>query len=106
MRFAADENHYTELWYDPEKSVITIDRSHSGLDESIPARRTIKVSDRRGRLSLRIILDKWSAEIFINDGEQTMSLTFYTDLSAEEIRFRAEGEALMDMTAYTLAESE
>ena len=74
--------------------------------KSIPARRTIKVSDRRGRLSLRIILDKWSAEIFINDGEQTMSLTFYTDLSAEEIRCRAEGEALMDMTAYTLAESE
>ncbi len=103
MRFAADEEHYTQLWYDPAKSVITIDRSHSGQDESIPSKRTVKVSERKGRLSLRVILDKWSAEIFINGGEQVISVTYYTDLSAEGIRFRAEGEAEMDITAYKLA---
>jgi hypothetical protein len=32
-----------------------------------------------------------------------MSVTFYTDLSAENIMFRAEGNAEMDVTAYRIA---
>ena len=109
IRFAADETHYTELWYDPVRSVITIDRSHSGQDSSIPAKRTVRVRDRRGllkrkgRIGLRILIDRWSAEVFINGGEQVMSVTFYTDLSAENIMFRAEGNAEMDVTAYRIA---
>ena len=85
------------------KSVITIDRSRSGQDESIPARRTIRVRDRGGRLSLRLLLDRWSAEAFINDGEQVMSATYYTDLSAQVILFRADGDSETDITAYTIS---
>ena len=103
IRFAANEEYYTEIWYNPVKSVITIDRSRSGQDESIPARRTIRVRDRGGRLSLRLLLDRWSAEAFINDGEQVMSATYYTDLSAQDIMFRADGDAEADITAYTIS---
>ena len=104
MRFAADGTHFTELRMDCRKSLIAIDRSSSGLDESIPSERTIKVRDCNGSIRLRILLDRWSAEIFINDGEQVISMTYYTDLSAKDILFKANGEASMDIIAYTLAE--
>ena len=67
------------------------------------AKRTIKVRNRGGALSLRILIDRWSAEIFINDGEQAVSLTFYTDIKAQDIAFKAEGNALIELTKYTIS---
>ena len=104
IRFAADDKNHTELRFDPVTSVITIDRSKSGQSEAYTGKRSLKVRDRKGKLSLRIILDRMSAEIFINGGEQTMSLTFYTDLSAQEIYFKANGLAYMDIDKYVLSD--
>jgi beta-fructofuranosidase len=50
-----------------------------------------------------MLIDRWSAEIFINNGEQVMSLTYYTDLSAEGIEFLADGTVTLDAAAYRLA---
>ena len=103
VRFAAGGDRYTEFRYDPERSVATVDRSHSGQSDKISGKRTIRVRDRKGRLSIRILIDRWSAELFINNGEQVMSLTYYTDLSAEGIEFLADGTVKMDAEAYKLA---
>jgi len=103
IRFAADAGHLIQLVFDPVKSTITIDRSASGLSEEMTAKRTIKVRNRGGALSLRILIDRWSAEIFINDGEQAVSLTFYTDIKAQDIAFKAEGNALIELTKYTIS---
>lgn len=103
IRFAADTECFTQMIFDPVKSTITIDRSASGQSEEITAKRTIKVSDRGGALSLRVLIDRWSAEIFINGGEQVASLTFYTDFRAQDIAFRAEGRALIELTKYTIS---
>ncbi len=103
VRFAADSDHYTEFRYDPERSVATVDRSHSGQPDIISGKRTIRVRDREGSLSIRMLIDRWCAEIYINDGEQVISLTYYTDLSAEGIEFLADGKVSMDVTAYRLA---
>lgn len=104
IRFAADDKNHTELRFDPVSSVLTIDRSRSGQSEDHTGKRSLKVRDRKGKLSLRIILDRMSAEIFINGGEQTMSLTYYTDLSAQEIYFKANGLAYMDIDKYILSD--
>lgn len=103
VRFAAGGSRYTEFRYDPERSVVTVDRSHSGQSGKISGKRTIRVRDRKGRLSIRMLIDRWSAEIFINNGEQVMSLTYYTDLSAEGIEFLADGTVTLDAAAYRLA---
>lgn len=103
VRFAAGDDRYTEFRYDPERSVVTVDRSHSGQTDKISGKRTIRVRERKGRLSIRMLIDRWSAEIFINNGEQVMSLTYYTDLSAEGIEFLADGTVKMDAEAYKLA---
>lgn len=103
VRFASGGSRYTEFRYDPERSVVTVDRSHSGQSGKISGKRTIRVRERKGRLSIRMLIDRWSAEIFINNGEQVMSLTYYTDLSAEGIEFLADGTVTLDAAAYRLA---
>lgn len=53
-------------------------------------------------LQLRIILDKYSAEIFINNGEQVLSSVFMNEPKADEISFDSDGEAMLDITKYAL----
>ena len=49
-----------------------------------------------------MILDRFSAEVFINDGEQTVTATIFTDLNATDISFIVDGEAVMDVEKYDL----
>ena len=102
IRFAEDDDHYISLSYRPGRSLLTIDRSHSGQSSNITSRRSSRVTYQRGRLSLRILIDKWSAEVFVNGGEQVISTTFYTPIEAEGISFSADGDVMLDMTAYRL----
>ena len=51
---------------------------------------------------MRIILDRFSVEVFVNDGEYTLAATMYTDLSADRISFFADGEVTMDVVKYEL----
>lgn len=97
VRFARDYEHYIELSYRPDSSVVTIDRSKSGQADCITKRRSIRVRERRGSINLRVLLDRWSMEVFINGGEQVMSMTYYTDPEARGITFSAEGSAVIDV---------
>ena len=105
MRFAADENHYTEFTYEPQTSVVTLDRSQSGAGKTKLVRKQATVRDRKGKLDVRLILDKLSAEIFFNDGEQVMSAVIYTDRRAEDITFYVKGTAMMDIAKYRIKEN-
>ena len=51
---------------------------------------------------MRLILDRFSAEVFVNDGEQVMTATIYTEPGADGITFFADGEAVMDVVRYGL----
>lgn len=102
MKFAKQGDVYTEIRYYPERSILSIDRGNSGQPDNITRRRTIRVRKRGGRIDLRILLDRWSAEVFINGGEQVMSATFYTPLEAQDITFGAEGIAELDVTEHRL----
>jgi len=105
MRFAADGDLYTEFTYEPERSVVTLDRSHAGPGKTDLTKAQAKVGDRGGRLDVRILLDRLSAELFINDGEQVMSAVIYTDRHAEDITFYVKGTAVMDIAKYRMKEN-
>ena len=60
------------------------------------------VPPRNGEIKLRLILDRFSAEVFINDGEQVMTATVLTELSASDISFHVDGRVFMDVTKYDL----
>ena len=51
---------------------------------------------------MRIILDHFSAEVFVNDGEYALSATLYTDIAVDGISFFADGQVTMDVVHYTL----
>ena len=55
-----------------------------------------------GTIKLRIILDRFSLEVFVNDGEQAASAVIYTRQEACAISFEAGGPALMDVEKYDL----
>ena len=57
---------------------------------------------KNGELKIRIILDRFSVEAFINDGEQVMSAVIHTDQEADGISFFADGAAKMDIVKYDL----
>lgn len=102
IRLAADQEYYTLLTYEPQGSVLTIDRSHAGSRRDIVHRRSCVVCDQGGGLELRILLDRYSVEVYVNGGEQTMTATIYTPQSADGITLAADGGAYATVEQYEL----
>ena len=103
LKFAQDNSHFTAFTFQPDCSLLTLDRSHSGLPKSHALSRTIPVRSREGLLELRLILDRFSVEAFVNGGEQTLSATLYTPQEATGISFQAQGKAVIQLEQYALA---
>ncbi|MBR3359108.1 MAG: glycoside hydrolase family 32 protein [Solobacterium sp.] len=102
MRFAVDEHHYTSIVYRPRENRLEFDRSNSGTRVAVMHDRHFFVRNRNGQLKLRLLLDRYSSEVFINDGEQVMTNVLYTPLSADNIWFYCDGKVLMDVEKYEL----
>ena len=56
-----------------------------------------------GVITLRLVLDRYSAEVFINDGRYVMSAVIFTDLAADGISFFADGDAVIDVESHRLS---
>lgn len=100
--FAQDKQYKTSLSFRPHESTLKIDRKFSGSRRACIHQRRCLVHHEKGMLRLRIILDRFSAEIFVNDGEQVMSAAISTDIAAKGISFFSDGQVLMDITKYDL----
>ena len=100
--FAQNEQYHTSLSFRPKESILKIDRKFSGSRRAIIHQRRSRVRSTNGELKMRMILDRFSAEIFVNDGEQVMTATMYTEQEAEEITFFADGMVSMDILKYEL----
>lgn len=104
VRFAQDEAYYTSLSFRPEESVLKIDRKFSGSRRAIIHQRRCLVKHTNGCLKLRLILDRFSVEVFVNDGEQAVTATMYTPQEADGISFLADGAVCIDVVKYELTE--
>ena len=102
VKIACGEGFFTEISCFPDKGTIRIDRTQSGFPHDIAHVREFPVSFRSGAIDLRLLLDKYSFEIFVNGGEQSASSTLYTPLTAEAIFFSAEREVFLTAEAYDL----
>ena len=47
-------------------------------------------------------MDRYSLELFVNDGEQAASFVIYTPQEASSISFDADGTVLLDIEKYDL----
>ncbi len=102
VRFMQDERFHSGLSYRPHESVLRIDRKFSGSRRAYIHQRRCLVPFRNGEIRMRLILDRFSVEVFVNDGEQTMTATILTDPAARGISFFADGRARIDVTKYEL----
>ncbi|MBQ7372232.1 MAG: glycoside hydrolase family 32 protein [Blautia sp.] len=103
VRFAQDDTFHTAVSFRPQEGIVKIDRKFSGSTRAIIHQRRCKVEDsENGELKLRLILDRCSVEVFINDGIQVMTATLYTDLKAQGISFFADGAVKMDLIQYVI----
>lgn len=102
IRVAKDGEHETIIRYRPNQGTVKIDRTRSGLTQDIVHTRSFLVRYQGGEIKLRLILDRYSLEVFVNDGEQAASAVIYTRQEAEAISFEAGGTVLMDVEKYDL----
>ena len=100
--FGQDNTYHTAISFRPYESILKIDRKFSGSRRAIIHQRRCKVPQTGGAITFRMILDRFSVEIFVNHGEQTLSATMYTDQSADGFRFFADGKVDMDIEKYDL----
>jgi beta-fructofuranosidase len=98
IRFAMNEEYYSEAMYSPDTGIFVISREYSGTRKGgLHQRNCLVPESMDGNLSVRILLDRYSFEIFINDGRYAMSAVIYTDPGAAQISFRAGGKAVIDV---------
>ncbi|MDE7359841.1 MAG: glycoside hydrolase family 32 protein [Lachnospiraceae bacterium] len=102
VRFAQNDTYQTSVSFRPYESIVKVDRKFSGSRRAIIHQRRCLVNHKDGNIKMRIILDKFSAEIFVNDGEHVLTATMYTDLAAAGISFFADGDVTMDVVKYEL----
>lgn len=101
--FARNDRFHTSLTYDKEKNMLEIDRTYSGMVRDAIASRGVKIKHPKQNLKMRLILDKYSVEIFVNEGEQVLSTTFYTPMEAEEICFNCDGTVVTNIQKYSIS---
>lgn len=97
IKIAKNIEYETLISFDSKKNLISFDRSYSGELPDILHKREMKIRDQKGKTKLRLVIDKYSVEIFVNDGEQAMTSTFYTTLDATDISFYAKGKAIINV---------
>ena len=102
IKLAADEKHYSEIIYDRDEKTLTFDRTHSGFKKDTISTRSMYVSDKKDVIKLRILVDRFSVEIFVNDGEQVMTSLIYTPVDASGICFASNGKTYLDVTKYDI----
>lgn len=97
-----DGTHATTICVQPAAGIIRIDRTRSGLPCDIVNTREFPVQAPAGEVKLRLILDRYSVELFVNDGQQAATSVIYTPLDADAICFASDGAVQMDVEKYTL----
>ena len=103
LTLAGNEQFDTKLVFEPAKGLLTMDRSNCGTRHAFAHRRHCRVGCEDGVIRLRVILDRNSIEVFVGEGEKTMTMLIPTELSANAMSFEAEGGAVVGVTLHELA---
>ena len=102
LSVARDGERCTTIRYKPESNTVRVDRTNSGFPHDIVSIREFQVRPRQGEIKLRVVMDRYSLELFVNDGEQAASFVIYTPQEASSISFDADGTVLLDIEKYDL----
>jgi beta-fructofuranosidase len=99
---AKDSEHYVQIRCDLARGELVFDRSHGGSHRDIAHARHVKAEVQDGKLTLRLLMDKESIELFINGGERVVTSLIPTPLEADQITFAADAPLLISVEAHHL----
>ena len=100
IKLAKDDENETVISYFPQTGILRFDRTNCGFNCDIQNVREVITS--QNKLQLRLLLDRYSVEIFLNGGERALTSTFYTPMSATGITFQSTVETHMDISKWEL----
>lgn len=89
-------NEETIVGYDRLREELFLDRRHSGqvaFSKDFPGRFAVPLVVKKGGiLKLHLLVDQSSVEVFINDGEKTLTNIIFPNESSEGIEMKAVGD--------------
>jgi beta-fructofuranosidase len=100
----------TLIYYDKQKKCVVFDRNKSGFEikssaakESDASIRYCKTDLINNKIKFRIFLDKSSVELFINDGQNTMTGCVYPNEENEDIKFFSDADStIVNISKYDI----
>ena len=101
MYFAKGGDCHSSVSFRPATGKVRMDRTFSGFAYDIVNNRSFLV-DAREEVKIRVVMDRFSVELFFNDGAQAATMTIYTPQECDGISFEAEGNVLVDVEKYDL----
>ena len=106
LHTAKDADHYIQIRCDMARGELVFDRSHGGSRRDIAHTRHVPAEVRDGKLTLRLLMDRESIELFINDGERVVTSLIPTPMEADGITFSADDTLTMTVKAHHLKRRE
>lgn len=102
VSFAKNDRYSNSFRYVCGTQTIEFDRTFSGMTRDAVCQRVMRIKKPEETLKLRLVLDKFSVELFVNDGIQTFTSAFYTPMDAEEIVFDCDGTVMANIEKYKI----
>lgn len=100
LRFAEDSEYHTDLVVDKKHDSVILDRTHTGNPGDRHLITSVKIKDLH---RLELFSDRYSAEIFLNDGEKVLSSLIFTRQTADGISLHQNAGAVrLDLTLQDL----
>lgn len=105
FRFKVGENQYTEVNYDVQSEILTLDRSKSGLAPKPEFLKSYskKIKSINGEIELHIFIDRSSVEMFVQDGLYPFTALIFADESKDNMEFYVNGGSVK-LKEYSLYE--
>lgn len=99
IRLFENASEHLSLTFHKDLKTVVLNRMQTfqpiiSLDAKNDFSRSVS-QDCSGRLHVRILLDVSSAEVFLQQGEQTMSTLFFPIAGSQNISFMADGQVMM-----------
>ncbi|MDF2564633.1 MAG: hypothetical protein K0Q53_1028 [Massilibacillus sp.] len=77
LRVSQDHSKYITAGYDVRNHSVSIDQSNSGGKSNRNQKTNVQLNEKAGRIKLTAYVDSSSIELFVNDGEKTLTQIIY-----------------------------
>ncbi|MBQ3406908.1 MAG: glycoside hydrolase family 32 protein [Lachnospiraceae bacterium] len=101
MNLLDDGKNRVSVIFTPSENKMVVERVFPEFGKTKITQRKGTVAMKDGKLDLRILLDRFSAEVFANNGEAVFTTCMYTE-SGDGVSFKVDGSCCVDVVKYDM----